>query len=527
MSVSTIRYLLERSIERNPNKIAIIDNSESITFLDLYYKVNKITKYLEELNLKNETRIAIYSNKSISQVVSILAVLSTKYIVVPISNLLKPEQVDYILKDCNIQCVITDDTKISTLLDLDYDKHIISMNKNDTYMSFDEIYDSKENVNEKFSILSIKSAAIIYSSGSTGFPKGIVSSHRNLFDGSRIVSTYLELTEDDVISGVLSFNFDYGLNQIYCVLYNNSTLALHNYLFPNDFYKHLVKDKITILPLMPVFLSRIFDEKMTKNLDKSLCENIRLICSSGGKVTNSMIENITEYFHCAKFYSMYGLTEAFRSTYLPPEQIKTRPHSIGKAIPDVELYVINDDGEECKPREIGELIHRGGCIGKGYWNRSEDTALRYKTVDILNKVIDLDGCLTDEFVVCSGDYVYKDEEDYIYFVSRKDDMIKSSGYRISPYEIESSLYTHVKEIQECAVFSIDNEQIGQEIVMAYTSDVAIKDSTILLKLKKHLPNYMIPTIIYSIGEMPTTTANQGKINKSLIKNDFLKKNKLR
>ena len=517
----TVSTLLKKAYEITPNKVFIKENKNFITYSEMYAYVKKISKYLNELEIKKGSRVAIYSNKHINQVTAVLSILSTDYIMVPISNLLKLEQVEYILNDCDIKCIITDDAKIQVLEDINYFGKIISMDKSENTISFPEIIEKYGDSESKFNISSNNNAAIIYSSGSTGFPKGIVASHKNLFDGARTISSYLELDKNDIISGILSFNFDYGLNQIYCTLYKTATLALHNYLLPNNFYTHLINDKVTILPLMPVFLSRIFDEKMIKKLNKGSLSNVRLICSSGGKVTSVMIKNIKNNFINSSFYSMYGLTEAFRSSFLSPEQIDARPTSIGKAIPDVELYVIDEEGNECNPNEIGELIHRGGCVGKGYWNRPEDTKERFKSIRILEKVIDLEGQLVDEIVVCSGDYVYKDEEGYIYFISRKDEMIKSSGYRISPYEIENSVYTHVEDIKECAIFSIEDEDIGQKIVMAYTSDLILENSDIQLELKKYLPNYMIPTVIYKLDKMPVTSANQGKINKKVIKQTFL------
>jgi len=191
----------------------------------------------------------------------------------------------------------------------------------------------------------------------TGTPKGIVISHRNLIDSARVVSQYLDLNEDDVISGLLIFNLDYGLNQIFCALLNKATLALHRFILPGDFFNHLVNDQITVLPLMPVNISQIFDEDLFSQPSIELFDGLKTITSSGGNVTERMIDDCAKTFRNARFFSMHGLTEAFRSTYLDPSQIRIRPDSIGKAIPDVELYVLNEDGQECAPREVGELIH--------------------------------------------------------------------------------------------------------------------------------------------------------------------------
>ena len=518
VSIGTVMGLLAQATDRAPNKTALIDGNESITYRDLFEKVNQISEYLISLSMPRESRVVIYSNKSIDQVVAILSVLSTSYIVVPISNLLKEEQVKYILDDCNVECVITDKYKIDSIKSIKFEKQIVSLDSNESnVISFKEIYKYNSKVASKRTISSNSSASIIYSSGSTGFPKGIVSSHKNLVDGAKIVSSYLGLQESDNISGVLSFNFDYGLNQIYCSINMNATLILHSYFLPINFYKHLIDGNITVLPLMPVFLSRIFNKKMIKGIDASLLLSVRIICSSGGRVTQRMLNGVDQYFKKSIFFSMYGLTEAFRSTFLDPSQIQIRPTSIGKAIPDVELYIINENGNECQANEVGELIHRGGCIGKGYWNRHKETKKRYKSINILNNILNIKGQLNDELVVCSGDYAYKDGEGYIYFVSRKDDMIKSSGYRISPDEIEGSIYQNIKEIRECAVFSVEDEGIGEKIIMAFTADNILDVSDIQFVLKKHLPSHMIPKTIFKLEVMPTTTANQGKINKKVIK----------
>ena len=219
---------------------------------------------------------------------------------------------------------------------------------------------------------------------------------------------------------------------------------------------------------------------------------------------------------------MHGLTEAFRSTYLDPSQIEIRPDSIGKAIPDVELYVIDENGKECAPREVGELIHRGGYIYKGFWNAPEQNAQRFKSIQILKDVINLEGQLIDEIVVASGDYVYKDEEGYLYFVSRHDDMIKTRGFRVSPLEIESVVSKNIPQIDSCAVFSIENELIEEEIVLVYTCRAELSTNEILFELKKHLASYMIPSKIIYRKSLPLVQSDKNQINKEELKRELLK-----
>jgi len=361
---------------------------------------------------------------------------------------------------------------------------------------------------------------ITYSFGLSGTPKGIVISHRNLIDSARVVSKYLKLEEDDVISGLLIFNLDYGLNQIFCTLYKRATLALHRFILPDDFFNHIIDDKVTVLPLMPINIAQIFDEDMGRAPSHELLQSVKTITSSGGNVTKKMIADCKKTFTNAKFYSMHGLTEAFRSTYLDPSQIEIRPDSIGKAIPDVELYVVNEDGKECAPREVGELIHRGGYIYKGFWNAPKENAERFKSIQILKDVINLEGHLTDEIVVASGDYVYKDEEGYFYFVSRRDDMIKTRGFRVSPLEVESVVKKNFPLIDQCVVFSIPNEEIEEEIVLVYSAKSEFAPKELLFELKKHLASYMLPGKIIYKKSLPLVQSDKNKVNVEQLKKEL-------
>jgi acyl-CoA synthetase (AMP-forming)/AMP-acid ligase II len=520
MSINCIRALLEVAAQTHVDKIAVVHNKKSLTYAELFARVNQVAFYLDELGLPKDSRVGIYSNKCIEQVVAILAILSTDYILVPLTKLLKPEQVEYIINDCDIKCIITDKLKLESIEEINFEGHILSYETaSKDVPSFEEIY---KYYNKPYvcDVNGHDNAVITYSFGMTGTPKGIVISHRNLIDSARVVSQYLKLKEDDVISGLLIFNLDYGLNQIFCTLYKKATLALHRMILPEDFFNHLIDDGVTVVPLMPVNISQIFADGLHRMPSPELFDNVKTITSSGGNVTAKMISDCKATFRNADFYSMHGLTEAFRSTYLDPSQVQIRPDSIGKPIPDVELYVLNDEGKQCAVREVGELIHRGGYIYRGFWNAPEQNAQRFKSVQILKDIINLEGQLTDEIVVASGDYVYKDEEGYFYFVSRQDDMIKTRGFRVSPYEIESVVAKNMPQIEQCAVFGVDNELIEEEIVMVYSAPSEITENELLFELKKHLASYMIPGRFVYKKSLPLVQSDKNKINKDELKREL-------
>jgi acyl-CoA synthetase (AMP-forming)/AMP-acid ligase II len=520
MSINCIRTLLESAVKTHADKTAVVFGDDKVSYAELFKKVNQVALYLKELDLPKDARIGIYSNKRIEQVVAQLAILSTDYILVPMSKMLKPEQVEYIINDCGIKCIITDKLKLESIEEINFDGHIISYDTTSKEIpAFEEIY---KYYNKPYScdVSGHDSAVITYSFGLSGTPKGIVISHRNLIDSARVVSQYLKLRQDDVISGVLFFNLDYGLNQVFCSLYKKATLALHRFILPEDFFNHLIDDQVTVLPVMPVYISQIFEDGISRIPSPDLFDQLRIITSSGGNVTGRMIDDCKQTFRNAEFYSMHGLTEAFRSTYLEPSQLQIRPNSIGKAIPDVELYVINDNGKECAPREVGELIHRGGYIYKGYWNAPEETAERFKSVSILKDVINLEGQLVDETVVATGDYVYRDEEGYLYFAYRKDDMIKTRGFRVSPYEVESVVLKNIPSVERCAVFGMDNEAIEEEIVLVYSAPSQISEQEILFELNKHLASYMIPARVVYKKFLPLLQSDKNRINKEALKQEL-------
>lgn len=522
MSVNSVRNLVEIANKISPQKVAIVDKNTQLTYAEVYTKVNQIASYLNGLGLKKGSRIGIYSNKSAQKVIALFAVLSTEYVMVPITRLLKADQVQHIIDDCEISCMITDEKKFSTLKETNFGGPILTLDSFDKdLLSFDEIYKCYPS-DYTCSIKGYANAAITYSFASSGFPRGVVISHKNLLDGARVVNNYLDISSDDIISGMLSFSFDYGLNQIFSTFYARATFAIYTFFTPSDFFNHLINDKVTILGAMPVHFGLMFDEDIHRLPSPEQLDHVKIITSSGGNVTTLMLTKIEQFFTKASFYSMNGHTEAFRSTYLEPSQLKIRPNSIGKAIPDVELYIINDEGNECKPREVGQLIHRGSGIYKGFWGSKKDTDNSFKSIRILENVLDLENGLIDEIVVATGDYVYKDEDGYLFFVCRHDNMIKTSGYRINPVEIETVVYDNFPMVEKCAVFGIENEIIEEEIVLVYSANGELTKKEILFELKKHLPSYMLPTQVFFKQNFPMKAQSTEKVDKKLLKQEVLK-----
>jgi acyl-CoA synthetase (AMP-forming)/AMP-acid ligase II len=275
-------------------------------------------------------------------------------------------------------------------------------------------------------------AAILYTSGSTGKPKGVVLSHRNLIVGAESVSQYLQNSAQDVILAVLPLSFDAGLSQLTTAFNVGAHVVLMNYLLPNDVVRLCAKHRVNGLTCVPPLWNQLADQKWPDEVRSAL----RYFANTGGRMPKLTLKKLRNCFPTARPYLMYGLTEAFRSTYLDPAEIDKRPDSIGKAIPNAEILVVRPDGSRCVPGEEGELVHRGGLVALGYWKDPARTAERFRPVPEQTG----NAWRTKETAVFSGDTVVSDAEGFLYFIGRKDEMIKTSGYRVSPTEIEEVAY---------------------------------------------------------------------------------------
>jgi amino acid adenylation domain-containing protein len=507
MPRSIPRFLTDTA-GRLPEKTVIVSKTRSVTFSELHDEVLATAECLRELGVQAGDRVGICMEKTVDQVSVILGVLFANAVLVPILPRLKQPNIRHIIENSGMAALITDSERLNEVLEFaDMTKLITGHGEIDN--NWPNLPYLRRFIRPRmfFDCIGADNAAIIYSSGSTGRPKGILISHRNLADGCDIVAEYLGTREDDRIGCVLSFNFDYGLNQIWQTISKGATLYLHDLALPNDLYALLAKESITALPVMPVIITKMFDKRLKPATGSYDFSSLRYVCSTGGRLSEDMLNDLKTTFSTAKIYSMFGLTEAFRSTYLDPDKLDTHPTSIGKAIPDCQVLVLDENGEECPPNVIGELVHRGATVTKGYWRDPENTAKVFRTHPRF----------PGETLVFSGDKVIRDEDGYLYFVARGDEMIKTMGFRVSPTEVEAEVVRH-PDIVDSVAIAVPNIAVGEDIACAYTtlSGQPLPELSLRQYLKSHLPTHMVPAYLLHFDSFPIT-GNAGKLDRKTIK----------
>jgi acyl-CoA synthetase (AMP-forming)/AMP-acid ligase II len=338
-------------------------------------------------------------------------------------------------------------------------------------------------------------AAILYTSGSTGLPKGIVLSHANLLAGTRIVANYLELTGRDRILSLLPFSFDYGLNQLLTAVDRGATLVLQRSHYPADICRSLASHGITGLGAVPPVWVQLMAS--TSPLPKMRLPELRYITNSGGTFPVELLRRYRAHLPHVRIYPMYGLTEAFRSTYLPPEFVDRLPDSIGKPIPESEILVVDQDGRRCGVGEVGELVHSGPTVALGYWRDPEATAARFRHHPF--------AAASSERVVYSGDLVRTDAQGFLYFVGRRDQLLKCFGQRVSPEEVEGIILASGL-VDEAAVRGEPDAVAGTRVVAhvvprrdAYTRPA------LLTWCRREMPAHMVPARIVEHDALPRTS----------------------
>ena len=509
-----IWHLLRNSAQRAPEKEALVHGDERLTYGEVARRTSGLATALRAHGVRRGERVGIYLEASVPQVISIFGVSQSEGVYVPINALLHPEQVMHIARDCGMKALITTPAKAHALAEIlpqissleflvlsgEGDAPVLSL---PTYR-LEEMCAADPQTPWRESSIEKDLAAILYTSGSTGKPKGVMLSHANVVAGSRIVSTYLGITEKERILAVLPFSFDAGMNQLMTAFEKGGTLVLINFTFAREIVQVLLKERITGLAGVPTLWSLLAQPNST--LSKQPMSDLRYITNTGGAMPQAVLKVLREVLSTTKIFLMYGLTEAFRSTYLPPEELDRRPTSMGKAIPDTEILVLNEKGQLCKPGEPGELVHRGPTVSMGYWNRPEDTARALRPNPLLPP--ELGDC---ERVCYSGDVVKMDEDGFLYFIGRRDTMIKSSGFRISPTEVEEVLFQTGK-LRGAAVIGVPDEVLGQVVkafVVARDGEPLDTDALLAICSEK-MPRYMVPKFIDIMPELPKTSS--GKVD---------------
>jgi acyl-CoA ligase (AMP-forming) (exosortase A-associated) len=335
-------------------------------------------------------------------------------------------------------------------------------------------------------------------------------SHRNLIAGAESVSHYLGNAPDDVILSALPFSFDAGFSQLTTAFSVRAHVVLLNYALPADVLKLCARYRITGLTGVPPLWIKLADLDWPNEATKRL----RYFANTGGRMPKSTLDRLRRLFPHAEPFLMYGLTEAFRSTYLDPAEVDRRPESIGKAIPNAEILVVRPDGSLCDPGEEGELVHRGALVAMGYWNDPERTAGRFHPVPARES-----GLCTDELAVWSGDIVVRDEDGFLYFVGRNDEMIKTSGYRVSPSEIEEVAYD-TGLISDAVALGVEDAKLGQHIVLVVSpaSGMTIDSNSLLARMRPALPQYMLPQRVEIKAEIPRSP--NGKLDRALLRKEL-------
>jgi acyl-CoA ligase (AMP-forming) (exosortase A-associated) len=514
-----IHEFIFRSALRTPQAEALVYGSNRLDYATLSRAVSAAAQGFLVAGLGRGERVAVYLEKRIENVVAMFGAGAAGGVFVPVNPLLKREQVGYILTDCNVRVLVTSVDRLKLLAETlagCADLHTVVAVGTGALPDLGRIHvigwqqalDAGTG-RAPHRAIDTDMAAILYTSGSTGKPKGVVLSHRNMVAGANSVASYLENTAHDRILAVLPLSFDYGLSQLTTAFSVGATAVLINHLLARDILKAVETERITGLAAVPPLWIQV------AHLPWPADCTLRYLTNSGGAMQRPTLDALRVALPNARPFLMYGLTEAFRSTYLPPDEVDRRPDSMGKAIPNAEVMVLRPDGSECAPGESGELVHRGALVSLGYWNDAAKTAERFKPFVSAHK-----GLVLTEMAVWSGDTVRKDEDGFLYFISRNDEMIKTSGYRVSPSEVEEVIYAR-EHVAEAAAIGVSHPALGQAIVViAVARDGAVLTATDLLTAcKPHLPAYMLPAkVVMSDTSLPRNP--NGKIDRKLLSQQF-------
>lgn len=504
--------------EKYPDKTALVFESARYSYSQIDNLSDNLAYSLMEMGVKRHDRVIVFGDNSTELIISVYAIMKAGGTFVLLNGALKTPKLKFIITDSKPAAILADfklKEVVNTALDgLELKPNVIwfgniqNPDKEDFNYWNDFIVEISAAQHEilaerKLSIIDYDLATLIYTSGSTGEPKGVMSSHNNMISAARSIISYIQNTPDDKVLTVLPLSFDYGLYQvIMCFMYGGTIILERSMLFPLDLIKKIESEKVTGFPIVPTLLVMLLKMETIKNYD---LRTLRYISNTGAALPVEHIKTFRSLFPDVKIYSMFGLTECKRIAYLPPEDIDRKPGSVGKAMPNCEVFVVDENGNFTKPLQVGELVVRGSNVMRGYWNSEELTNKYYR-----------DGWQQREKLLYTGDFFYQDEEGYLYFVGRKDDMIKTKGERVSPKELENILCSF-KGVSEAAVIGVPDEILGQAIkaFIVKSPESTVNEKDILKYCSSNVEIFMIPKYVVFVDSLPKSP--NGKIDKKILK----------
>ncbi|MCG6155287.1 acyl-CoA ligase (AMP-forming), exosortase A system-associated [Rubinisphaera margarita] len=514
-----VHHMLRSAAGRFPEKEALVCGEARLSYAELSASVARYAEALCQIGVERRDRIGVLLDPSVEQVLSIFAVSQAQAVFVPIHHSLMAEQVSHICADCGITTLIVSSGKYDDLQEaleqLPAIERVVLSDSGERESDSHQIYPLNSLLDRELTgslsdtVTEKDLAAILYTSGSTGRPKGVMLSHANLVAGASIVSNYLRITERDRILAVLPFSFDAGLNQLTTAVQQGATLVLMRFTFGREVVSLVEREHITGLAGVPPFWNLLIQPR--SGLTSGGMKGLRYITNTGGHMPGPTLEVLRRELPSTDIYLMYGLTEAFRSTYLPPEELDRRPNSMGRAIPNTEILVINEQGKRCQPGEVGELVHHGPTVSMGYWGHPELTARVLRPHPFPMSSND------DGVRVCySGDLVTLDDDGFLYFVARRDNQIKTCGFRVSPTEVEEALMK-IEGIHEIAVVGTPDDLIGEHInaFAVLREGARLEASEIIARSALLLPRHMVPKRVSFLDRLPKTSS--GKIDYKVLK----------
>ncbi len=524
----SLHGLLATAAERWPANTALEHGERRLDYAALQTQVGRFAGALIAAGLPRQGRVAVYLPKQPETVIAMFGAAAAGGVFVPVNPVLKAPQVAHIMNDCDVEVLVTSRSRLRELAQtLEHTPALRLIVLVDAggdedaappaparvgVTGFGAFLDRGDgHAGPAHRVIDRDVVSILYTSGSTGKPKGVVLSHHNMVAGARSVASYLANRADDRLLAVLPFSFDYGFSQLSTAFTCGATVVLLDYLLARDVVRSVERYRITGLAAVPP----LWIQLAALEWPEAATRTLRYVTNSGGAMPKRTLASLRAALPQTQFFLMYGLTEAFRSTYLPPDQVDLRPDSMGKAIPNAEVLVLRPDGSRCAPDEPGELVHRGALVSLGYWNDPERTAARFKPLPATS------GSPLPEIAVWSGDTVRADAEGYLYFVGRQDDMIKTSGYRVSPAEVEEEAYAS-GAVGEAVALGAPHPQAGQAIVLVCVAREGREDhvsrgqddEALRAHLRRQLPNFMQPAAIEWVDELPRNP--NGKIDRKAV-----------